>query len=165
MLAVLLLAGGLVPVARAAEPSPADVATAVLERDTAFWKAYNACAVAALPQFFTTDVEFYHDRGGVTLGLEALVASLRDNLCSNPAYHLRREAVAGTVQVFPLKKGDAVYGALLAGEHVFYVTDKGKPEFLDGHARFADLWLLKDGAWKMARILSYDHGPAVKPGK
>ena len=55
-----------------------------------------------------------------------------------------------------------VYGAILSGEHVFYVRQKGKPEVLDGRAKFTHLWLLKDGVWKMSRVLSYDHGPAVR---
>ena len=60
-----------------------------------------------------------------------------------------------------LRNGDTVYGAIVAGEHLFYVRPPDKPEFLDGRARFVSLWLLKDGAWKMARLLSYDHGPAT----
>jgi hypothetical protein len=90
------------------------------------------------------------------------VAVLREGLCGNAASTLRREAVDGTVHVFPMKKNDAVYGAILSGEHVFYVRPKDKPEFLDGRAKFMDLWTLKDGTWKMSRILSFDHGPAVR---
>jgi len=32
----------------------------------------------------------------------------------------------------------------------------------DGLAKFFHVWLLKDGTWKMARVISYDHGPAPK---
>ena len=145
-----------------AADAPGDVSGAVLQRDGLFWKAYNACDVKGMGEFFTEDVEFYHDRGGATLGHPALVAALREGLCSNPNSTLRREAVDGTVHVFPLKKNDVVYGAILSGEHVFYVKEKGKPEFLDGRAKFTDLWMLKDGVWKMSRILSFDHGPAVR---
>jgi len=88
-----------------------------------------------------------------------MVSALRQSLCGNPDSRLRREAVDGTVHVFPMKKDDVVYGAILSGEHVFYVRQKGKPEFLDGRAKFMDLWTLKDGVWKMSRVLSYDHGP------
>ena len=158
---LILVLGTTLP-AVAAENPPSGVSDAVLQRDGLFWKAYNACDVPAMAEFFTEDVEFYHDRGGPTLGHPAFVAALREGLCGNPSSTLRREAVDGTVHVFPMKKNDVVYGAVLSGEHVFYVRQKGKPEFLDGRAKFTHLWTVKDGVWKMSRVLSYDHGPAVR---
>jgi len=135
----------------------------VLGGDQQFWRAYNACDVAGMAAWFSEDVEFYHDRGGATLGHAALVETLKTRLCGNPDSRLRRAAVDATVRVFPLITGSSLYGAVLSGEHVFYVLDAGKPERLDGRARFTHLWLLKDGAWRMTRVLSYDHGPAERP--
>jgi hypothetical protein len=132
----------------------------ILLKDSLFWMAYNTCDVGAMQQFFTNDVEFYHDRGGLTLGLENLIANTKKNLCSNENFRLRREAIKGTVQVFPLQNADVTYGALISGEHVFYVLEKGKDERLDGYGKFTDVWVLRDNVWKMSRILSYDHGPA-----
>jgi hypothetical protein len=43
---------------------------------------------------------------------------------------------------------------------LFYIQEKGKDEYVDGHARFTHLWMLKDSVWKMYRVISYDHGPA-----
>jgi hypothetical protein len=151
------VAGPLSAEGPAQEPS-----AAVLQRDAVFWKAYNDCDVKSMGEFFTDDVEFYHDRGGITLGLAGLVGTIRDNLCRNPEWRLRRQAVDGTVRVFPLNKDNTVYGAVLSGEHLFFILEKGKPERLDGRARFTHLWLAKDGVWKMSRILSYDHGPASR---
>lgn len=132
----------------------------ILKNDSLFWTAYNNCDVQKFKQFFTDDIEFYHDNGGLTNGLEDLAASFKKNLCDSDTFRLRREAVAGTVKVFPLQKSNVTYGAIISGEHLFYIIEKGK-ERLDGHARFTDVWLLKDGVWKMSRILSYDHGPAI----
>ena len=145
-----------------AQPPADDVARVVLERDRAFWAAYNRCDVPAMSEYFTDDVEFYHDRGGVTLGRADLVKALQDGLCGNSDFRTRREPVEGAVKLYPMKKGDTVYGAILAGEHLFYLTQKGKAESLDGRARFADLWIVKDGVWRMSRVLSFDHGPAVR---
>jgi hypothetical protein len=143
----------------AAQPPAPDVTAVVRDRDAAFWQAYNACATTAFRDFFTGDVEFYHDRGGVTSGLDALDAALKKNLCGADT-RIRRAAVDGTVRISILRDGDRVYGAIVAGEHLFYVTPKGQPELLDGKGRFVDLWQLSNGAWKMSRVLSYDHGPA-----
>jgi hypothetical protein len=137
-----------------------EVTTTILHFDSLFWNAYNSCDTSKFKNFFTDDVEFYHDKGGPTFGLQALVASFNKNLCGNSDYHLRREAVEGTVKVYPLKKGDEVYGAVISGEHIFYVNQKEKPEFADGQANFTHLWLLKNGVWKMARVLSYNHHAA-----
>jgi hypothetical protein len=133
----------------------------ILHLDSAFWNAYNNCDTNAYKKFLTNDVEFYHDKGGITTGAPAFIESLSKNLCRNTNYHLRREAVAGTVKVFPMQHGNEIYGAVITGEHVFYITADGKPEYLDGDANFTHLWLLKNGVWKMARILSYNHHPAT----
>jgi hypothetical protein len=68
--------------------------------------------------------------------------------------------VPGTVKTYPLRNGTVTYGMVLSGEHYFYVSEKGKPERRDGLAKFFHVWLVKDGSWKMARVISYDHGPA-----
>jgi len=133
----------------------------VQARDDAFWRAYNACDTKAFRGFFRADVEFYHDRGGVTVGLEALDAALAKNLCGGVS-RLRREPVPDSVRWSILRNGDTVYGAIVAGEHLFHVRPPDKAEFLDGRARFVSLWLLQDGTWRMARLLSYDHGPATR---
>ena len=41
------------------------------------------------------------------------------------------------------------------GEHRFYLTQAGQKEKLDGIGRFANLWQLKDGEWRMSRVFSY----------
>lgn len=144
----------------AAQQGQQNIDSLIRHKDSLFWKAYNNCDLNGMNQFFSTDLEFYHDKGGITLGSENLIASTKKGLCGTPGYHLRREAIAETVKVFPMQANGQVYGALISGEHLFYITDKGQPEYLDGHARFTQLWVLREGEWKMSRILSYDHKPA-----
>ena len=129
----------------------------ILHEDSAFWDAYNRCDVEKMSQFFWPDIEFYHDRGGPTIGLGPFTETLKTGLCGKPNFRLRREAIPETVKVFPLQKNGVTYAAVLSGEHYFYINDSGKPEYRDGMAKFFHVWLLKDGIWKMARVVSYDH--------
>jgi hypothetical protein len=137
-----------------------EVKAAVLHSDSLFWLAYNQCDLAGMQKFIATDVEFYHDKGGIQKGIDQFSNTTKKNLCGNSDFHLRREAVPGTVKVYVMTKDGVPYGAVLSGEHLFYVNEKGKKERLDGLAKFTHLWLYTDSAWKMSRILSYDHGPA-----
>jgi hypothetical protein len=132
----------------------------IRHQDAAFWDAYNRCDVAQMSQFFWPDFEFYHDKGGLTVGLVSFVEVLKTGLCGKPNFRLRREAIPDTVKVFPLQKNGVTYGAALSGEHYFFINDSGKPEYRDGVAKFFHVWLLKDGMWKMARAVSYDHRDA-----
>jgi hypothetical protein len=129
----------------------------VLHLDSLFWVAYNTCDKETMATFFTEDVEFYHDKNGLTTSRASLVNSMEKGLCSNENRRLKREAVKGSVNVFALEN----YGAILSGEHVFYIVENGK-ERLDGLAKFTHIWKYENYEWKMHRILSYDHGPAVK---
>lgn len=157
---ILLLAFFTIPNVLLAQTDLGKLAATILHEDSLFWKTYNDCDTAQSRHFFTEDVEFYHDKGGLTRGRENLMASVKKNLCSNEDFRLRREA--GSVQVFPLENAGVIYGAILSGEHVFYIWGKDRAEYLDGRARFTHVWLLQaDGGWKMSRILSYDHRPAT----
>lgn len=128
----------------------------ILHHDSLFWEAYNTCDVEKMESFFTDDLEFYHDKGGLTTSKASLFESIRTGLCGKENWRLRREAVEGTLKVYPLNN----YGAILSGEHVFYILEAGKKERLDGLAKFTHVWRYQDHAWKMHRVLSYDHGPA-----
>ncbi|MEJ1236594.1 nuclear transport factor 2 family protein [Chryseolinea sp. T2] len=137
-----------------------DEERAVRALDSAFWNTYNICEVDAMNKYFTDDIEFYHDKGGKMKGIDELVTTTKRNLCSDDNFRLRREAVEGTVKYFPMQSDGKIYGAILSGQHVFYILQKGKSPRLDGLARFTHLWLLTESGWKMSRVISYDHGPA-----
>ena len=140
-----------------ADPLAGDAEAAVRATDDAFWKAYNTCDIPALGDYFSEDVEFYHDKGGLTKSRAALVDSVKKNICGNPNQRIRREAVAGAVKFYPM----AGNRAILSGDHLFYITEPGKPEYLTGQAKFDDLWEFLDGRWRMTRVFSYSHGPAA----
>lgn len=127
----------------------------VRSADARFWQAYNTCDMKAMGDLLTADVEFYHDKTGLTVSREAVVESLRKGPCGTPGMRLRREAVAGSLEFHPLAGGYAI----LSGRHRFYVEEAGKPERLDGQADFTSVWKRDDGQWRMHRVLSYDHGP------
>ena len=131
----------------------------LIEKDSAFWSGYNSCNITLMDQYMADDVEFYHDKGGVMIGVEKFNDAMRKNICGNASTRIRREAISSTFKVYPMKDGDNVYGAILSGDHYFYSSKQGEKESRDGLAKFTHLWLLKDNVWKMHRILSYDHGP------
>ncbi|MGE7137656.1 nuclear transport factor 2 family protein [Luteibacter sp. NPDC031894] len=135
--------------------SAADEEAQVRAAETRFWTAYNACDMTTMSDLIEPAVEFYHDKGGLTSGRQALIDSLRKGPCGDPKMHLRREAVASSITFHSMKGG---YG-LITGHHLFYVTWEGKPEHLDGQADFTTLWKDDGGKWRMYRVLSYDHGP------
>ena len=117
--------------------------------DSLLFEAFNKCDTGASKRFFTEDLEFYHDKGGLT-GYEENMRSIRKRCSSN--YIVRRELVSGTMEVFPIKD----YGAIQLGSHRFYVR-KGEAEQLDGTFRFVHVWKSENGKWKIARVVSFDH--------
>ena len=131
----------------------------ILDLDSAFWLHYNTCNVDAMRSFFTDDLEFYHDKGGSSKGLDQFMSIIKQNLCSNENSRLRRDAVAGSVKVFPMRNGENLYGAILSGEHIFYIIASGQEPRADGLAKFTHLFLKTEDGWKISRVLSYDHGP------
>jgi len=121
--------------------------------DAALFDSYNKCDLDKFASFFVDDVEFYHDQGGVTLGKAALTDSIKKNICGK----VTRELVPGSLKVFHMKG----YGLLETGVHRFHHPGHEDTEGV-GEGQFIHLWQYKDGAWKVTRVISYDHHSAGK---
>src|SRR5689334_15118258 len=99
-----------------AQKNDTELTKLILQRDSLFWKTYNTCDTAKMSEFFSKDVEFYHDVGGPSFGSASLIESFSKNLCKPDfSFRLRREVVDGTYQVYPLKQSGVIYGAILTG--------------------------------------------------
>lgn len=136
-----------------------DLENTIRKHDSIFWSGYNACDLSVFKRYVTEDFEFYHDKGGLTSGSDAFLKSIDENLCSKTkTWTLRREVVKGTERIFPLNN----YGAILTGEHVFYLLENGKKEKRIETATFTHVWNYDKNVWKMSRVLSYNHQPALQ---
>jgi hypothetical protein len=117
-------------------------------QDAALFDAYNKCDLNKFGSLIDENVEFYHDNGGVTLGRQALVDSVKKNICGQT----QRQLVAGTLEVFGIHH----YGAVEIGEHRF-THPNAKPPIPDGEGRFVHLWHYNNGTWQVTRVFSFDH--------
>lgn len=117
-------------------------------QDAALFDSYNKCELEKFSSFFVDDVEFYHDQGGVTLGKKDLTESIKNNICGK----VTRELVPGTLEVYPIHN----FGAVEMGVHRFHHPGHDDTQPV-GEGKFVHLWQYKDGAWKITRVISYDH--------
>ncbi|SFD41491.1 serine hydrolase domain-containing protein [Flavobacterium phragmitis] len=125
---------------------------------------FNTCNINPFENLFSNELEFYHDKDGVSNKADFLKV-FKSGLCgSTETYRSRRELVSGSTKIYPLYKKGILYGAIQNGTHQFYenTTKKGKPflkenEKLVGNAQFTHLWILENNAWKLKRSLSYNH--------
>ena len=135
--------------------------------DTQLFEAANHCDYEKLTAMVDANLEFYHDQSGLTLGRQLFLDSIKKNTCGM----MIRELVPGTLQVYPIKG----YGAIELGVHRFHhpghekefpaakqlgmtrFLDSGAAEWPAGEAKFLHIWQLKDGVWKLTRVVSYGH--------
>jgi Domain of unknown function (DUF4440) len=123
----------------------------VSELDANVFDAYNRCDLKRFGSFIATDVEFFHDNAGLMLTRAKVVDATKKHICGK----VRRELVAGSLVVYPIKD----YGAIAMGEHRFCEIATNE---CVGIAKFTNVWRERNGKWQMTRILSYDHQPIKK---
>jgi ketosteroid isomerase-like protein len=124
--------------------------------DSVMFSLVYKCDAQKIESFFTEDLEFYHDKGGLTKSRAAFMEAQQKNFCGEHPFYLRREPVPGTMKVFPMDN----YGAVQTGEHVFYIKGEDGKEIRDGKAKYTHIWKYEKDQWRISRVISYDHGPA-----
>lgn len=138
-------------------PRPGQAEAALYERiatlDAEVFAAFNTCGepgqLARHASYFSPSVEFYHDNGGVTWTRDEMLANTQKFVCGN----FRRELVAGSLRVYPVKD----FGAIAQGLHRFCTFKTGTCE---GVAEFLIVWRHEGAGWRITRVFSYGHRPA-----
>lgn len=126
----------------------ADLKTRLAALDKELFDAYNACDLKKFEALFdSTNIEFYHDKGGLMSSLPPILEATQKNVCGK----VRRELVS--MDVYPVPG----YGAIQTGLHKFHNRSSGKEE-TGPPAKFLHIWHEgKDGHWKLTRVVSYEH--------
>jgi hypothetical protein len=116
--------------------------------DSVLFNAFNKRDNEKFKTFFTADLEFYHDKGGLT-GYQHTVDFLKTITENDNG--LKRELVKGSLAIYPIPG----YGAMQIGAHTFCHPENGKMDC--GTFKFVHVWKKINGEWKISRVVSYDH--------
>src|SRR5688572_1384055 len=81
-------------------PVSQDLYDTIASMDSVLFDAFNKKDLPTLGKMFSQDLEFYHDLGGVTNYSQNMEAFKRT---FDGARKVRRELVAGSLEVYPIK--------------------------------------------------------------
>jgi hypothetical protein len=118
---------------------------AIASKDSELFSTFNAQDIGQLKTFFTEDLEFYHDRSGLTNYAQT---NEHFKKMFDQGNGIKRELIQNSLEVYPIKD----YGAIEIGEHRFCHVENGKNEC--GIFSFIILWQNQGGIWKVSRVIS-----------
>ena len=146
-------------IATAQVDQSSDLFQTLKAKDSVLFKiGFNKCEVEKSAELMTDDLEFYHDKGGITNSKEAFVKIMKNGICrkDNPQ-KVYRHIVEGSLEVFPMYNNGELYGALQNGKHFFSPKINATYNESDNYALFSHLWIIEDNKWKLKRVISYNH--------
>lgn len=118
---------------------------------------FNQIDTSMVADLIAQDFEFYHDEHGITDSKDAFLTSIAG--LSELPFKTWRTLKKESVDIFPLHSDNKteLYGILQTGIHEFYQQQEGKEARKTSTAQFSHLWILEEDAWKLKRVISYDH--------
>ena len=128
--------------------SPSYLYSKIANLDSALFAAYNSKNLDLMKTYFTQDLEWYQDNGGL-IGFEKVFSNFQSIF--NREYDLKRNLLNESLEVHPIEG----YGAIEIGKHQFKHIENGKLEI--GTFKFLMIWKNDKGSWKITRVISYDH--------
>ncbi len=111
--------------------------------DSILFDAFNKCYLKQYADLFSEDLEFYHDKGGLSTSKNEMVEAIKNNICGKT----NRELLKGSIEVSPI----AGYGAVELGSHRFHnLIEKS----ISPYSKFVVIWKYENTEWKVTRVIS-----------
>jgi hypothetical protein len=120
----------------------------VASLDSSLFAAYNSKNLDLMKTYFTSDLEWYQDNGGL-IDFDKVFSNFQSIFDRD--YDLKRNLIKVSLEVHPIEG----YGAIEIGKHQFKHIENGKLEI--GTFKFLMIWKNDKGNWKISRVISYDH--------
>lgn len=128
------------------KPDNLELYTGIVQADSLFFDAYNTCEknLDTYASYFSDDIEFYHDKGGIMTSKPDIIAATKKNVCGK----VTRELITGSIEVYPIKD----FGAIEIGLHKFH--NSAEPNAISKAGRFMIVWKSDNKTWKIVRVVS-----------
>ncbi len=129
------------------KPDDRQLFNTIVKLDSIFFGAYNTCNLnlEKYGAFFSENIEFYHDKGGLMTSKQDIIVATQKNICGR----VTRELVKGSIEVYPVKN----FGAIEIGLHKFH-NNQEPIGTLSKVGRFLIVWENKNEEWKIKRVVS-----------
>jgi hypothetical protein len=111
--------------------------------DSILFEAYNTCNLEKYASFFSENLEFYHDKGGLSTSKKDMVEAVKNNICGK----VTRELAPGSIEVSPIPG----FGAVEMGSHRFHNLKEG---IISRFSKFVVIWQKTNNEWKVTRVIS-----------
>lgn len=121
-----------------------DLLSTIVKMDSIYFTAYNTCDMATQAELYDEDLEFYHDKGGLSTSKQDILRSIEENICGK----VTRELVKGSIEVYPIHG----YGAVEIGMHKFH--NNQEPDAISVPSKFITIWKQKGDKWLISRVIS-----------
>jgi hypothetical protein len=124
-------------------PASAKLYQTVVKLDSLYFDTYNNCNLAKMDSLTAEDIEFYHDRAGLTTSKKELIAAIHKNICGK----VTRILTKGSIEAYEIPG----FGAIEFGYHSFRnIAEPGESH----PSKFVIMWRLKNDKWQIARVIS-----------
>ncbi len=122
----------------------------IAHMDSVMFEAFNKHDAEAIMKTFAPNLEFYHDKGGLS-DYKGTIQGFVNLFKNNENTGLRRVLVPGSLEVYPIPG----FGAIEIATHQFIHTENGKEE--TGTMKFIQTWQYSNAEWKVTRVVSIGH--------
>ncbi|MBL4604371.1 MAG: nuclear transport factor 2 family protein [Flavobacteriaceae bacterium] len=126
------------------EPVDLEIHTTIVKLDSIYFSAYNTCDMKTQALFYSENLEFFHDKGGLSTSKQELLKSIEKNICGK----VTRTLIKGSIEVYPIHN----YGAVEIGYHKFF--NKQEPNAKSVPSKFIIIWQHKNDTWKITKVIS-----------
>jgi len=124
-------------------PAGHELYKTIVKLDSLYFDTYNHAKPALMDSLTADDLEFYHDRGGVTTSKTEYLSSIQKNIFGK----VTRTLTPGSIEVYEIPG----YGAVEFGYHSFHnIAEPGESH----PSKFVIMWRLKDKRWQITRVVS-----------
>jgi hypothetical protein len=120
----------------------------IVQMDSIYFSAYNACDMDKQAAIYADSIEFYHDGSGLETSKKALLAAIRENICGK----VSRVLVKGSIEVYQIPN----FGAVEIGLHRF--INHAEKDAVSKPDKFVIIWRYKNDQWQITRVISLHTG-------